>query len=139
MSYKHHQVTYTFLQVSGRQQGLQVSDNSQQNTTSVMTETAGQPAWRWMCFIAIGAALEFAGRFFGFRNNPSGLWLDFAPLLTTVIAATLIIFAIFKAMRAWSEQELASFRNSLLVLLTGTSMLICSMVFKSIIRILFEA
>jgi magnesium-transporting ATPase (P-type) len=128
--------------MSGKQQGFSVEESSQQNTISVETETANnqsQPAWLWMCFIAMGAALEFAVRYFGFRNNPSGLWLDFAPLLTTVIAATLIIFAIFKAMRAWSEQELASFRNSLLVLLTGTSMLVCSMVFKSIIRMLFEA
>jgi len=98
------------------------------------------PAMRitlWMLLIATGFLFEFTGRFFGFRGNPSGLWLAVAPLLTTISAASIIIYSVFGLSKAWLKPDLPRFRNSLLVLMLGLTMLIGSMICKSIVATLF--
>ncbi|MDR0459735.1 MAG: hypothetical protein LBG68_04655 [Coriobacteriales bacterium] len=91
----------------------------------------------WMVLIGLGFALEFTGRFIGLRSNPLGIWLDLAPLLTTIIAATLIIYGVFRLMRDWAAKNLSGFRVALLTILLGSSMLVASMVSKSIVNLMF--
>ena len=108
----------------------------------VTTPANNQPYKRtnsamWLVLIGLGLALEFIGRFFGFQQNPLGIWLDLAPLLTTIIAATLIIYGVFQLMRDWAAKNLGGFRVALLTMLLGSSMLVASMISKSIVRLMF--
>jgi len=91
----------------------------------------------WLLLIAIGFALEFAGRLLGLRGNPTGIWLEVAPLFTTIIAASLIVFAVLRVMQAYSEKNLQAFRLSLLLCMLGTSMLVFSFISKSIVASVF--
>jgi magnesium-transporting ATPase (P-type) len=91
----------------------------------------------WMALIALGFIFEFFGRLFGQRNNPTGLWLEPAGLLTTITAATVVIVAVFQTSAAWTKTNLSALRQALLLLLLGVTMLIGSMICKSIVRTLF--
>ena len=120
------------------------SENNEivQPTVTVTTSANNQSYRRtsstmWMVLIGLGFALEFTGRFFGLRSNPLGIWLDLAPLLATIIAATLIIYGVFRLMRDWVAKNLGGFRVALLTILLGSSMLVASMISKSIVNLMF--
>ena len=110
--------------------------DDKQNSAGV-TPTRTFSTALWMGLIASGMVFEFAGRFLGYRDNPSGLWIDFAPLLTTVAAATIIISAVFKLISTRAEKNLGGFRNALLLLLLGSAMLVGSMACKNIVGLIF--
>ena len=110
-------------------------DEQQDNNRSLKAHPSN--TYLWMALLALGFIYEFIGRLFGFRGNPTGLWLEIAPLLTTLSAALVIIYASFELMGAWTKRSLMDFRRSLLTMTLGTSMLIGSMVCKSIVRLLF--
>jgi uncharacterized membrane protein YidH (DUF202 family) len=90
-----------------------------------------------LALLSAGFAIEFIGRFFGFRENPSGIWLEVLPLFATTGAAVIIIFGVFRWMSAWSTHNLKAFRLAMLTILIGASMLICSMLSKSIVPQIF--
>jgi len=92
----------------------------------------------WLLLVAAGFVFEFTGRLLGLRGNPTGVWLEVAPLFTTVVAATLIIWAVLKVMQAWSDRNLTAFRLSLLQMMLGVAMLVFSFVSKSIVATVFQ-
>jgi hypothetical protein len=112
---------------------LTVTDKTSANNQSYKRTSSAM----WMVLIGLGFALEFTGRFIGLRQNPLGIWLDLAPLLTTIIAATLVIYGVFRLMRDWAAKNLGGFRVALLTILLGSSMLVASMVSKSIVNLMF--
>ncbi|MCL1879996.1 MAG: hypothetical protein FWF71_05190 [Actinomycetia bacterium] len=91
----------------------------------------------WTALIGFGLVFEFLGRLFGLQGNPTGLWLEFIPLLSTVISALIILFAVLRLMPAWSMRNLANFRQSVLMILLGTTMLVGSMACKPIVAAVF--
>ncbi|MCL2339806.1 MAG: hypothetical protein FWC59_02770 [Actinomycetia bacterium] len=97
----------------------------------------GYQAGLWLSLLAAGFGLEFVGRFFGLRDNPSGIWLEEAPLFTTVCAALLVLYAAFRLMNAWTLRDLRAFRQALLLLLLGLAMVMASMISKSLVAMIF--
>ena len=89
----------------------------------------------WMTLVAVGFIFEFAGRFIGYRENPLGIWLELAPLLSTVSAGAIIVFGALQLMQAWTAKGLPGVRRGMLLVMLGGSMLIGSMVCKSIVAL----
>ncbi|MDR2957592.1 MAG: hypothetical protein LBU61_05375 [Coriobacteriales bacterium] len=91
----------------------------------------------WMTLIGIGFVMEFIGRLIGLQDNPTGFWLELAPLLTTTAAATVVIYGVFMIMRTWSKKDLGGFRLGMMVVFFGGVLLFSSEAGKSIVQTLF--
>jgi len=89
----------------------------------------------WMTLVAAGFVFEFTGRFIGYRYNPLGVWLELAPLFGTVSAGAILVFGALKLMQAWTAKGLPGVRRGMLLVMLGGSMLISSMVCKSIVAL----
>jgi hypothetical protein len=105
----------------------------------------------WVTFIALGAVFEFLGRFLGTQGNPSGIWISWAPLLVTLVAALVVGAGVLRLMRdgkQWAVRDVSSsdegtpsettydfsrLRTGALICATGALMLAASFVAKAII------
>ncbi|MCL2883514.1 MAG: hypothetical protein FWF30_03490 [Coriobacteriia bacterium] len=111
---------------------------SNQASTKDAKTTKAPSGFLWIILIALGFLFELATRFFGMEFNPSGIWLDFAPLLGIVAAGLLLLFAAFRIMKSWPAHNLPAFRFDLLLVLFGLTLLMSSYVGKAAMPLIFS-
>lgn len=91
----------------------------------------------WVVLILVGLAIEFLGRFFGYENNPTGIWHVSIPQLTASLSVVAIIVGYFTFNGGKQRQSSLRMRNGVLLMITGFLMLATSFVFKMIMPMIF--
>ena len=91
----------------------------------------------WVGLICLGFVIELLGRIIGGQYNPLGIWHEWAPLASTILAALIVLFGIYQIVVARERRETLRNRRGFLIALLGASMLASSYICKTIVPILF--
>lgn len=91
----------------------------------------------WMILVGAGLAIEFFGRFFGYENNPTGIWHVAIPQLAASLSVVVIIIGYFTFNGAKQGRSSLRLRNSVLLMITGCLMLATSFIFKMLMPMIF--
>ncbi|MDR2492387.1 MAG: hypothetical protein LBD25_02835 [Coriobacteriales bacterium] len=114
-------------------------DTSDETRPNAATGTYGGSGYIvvWTLLIIAGMAFEFAGRFFGFEDNPSHFYHSWIPLLTGVASCMVIAagYLVLTGRRAKSAPMRR--RNGVLLLVLGGFMLLSFFAFKEVVLRLF--
>jgi uncharacterized membrane protein len=91
----------------------------------------------WVVLFVAGIVFEGAGRFFGWRENPSHIWHEWAPLLTVVAAALICIFGYFYFAKGQETQVATRKWTGIVIILLGLTMIGTSFLLRFIVPALF--
>jgi hypothetical protein len=96
----------------------------------------GLPVFAWVSLFVVGILLAGAGRFFGWRENPSHIWHEWAPLATVVLAVFLCIFGYFRFAKGNETQDPARKRTGIVICALGLTMIGASFLFRYAVPLL---
>jgi hypothetical protein len=91
----------------------------------------------WIALVLLGLAIEFFGRFFGYQNNPTGIWHVSIPQVAASLSVVAIIVGYFTFNGGKQRGSSLRMRNGALFMATGFLMLATSFIFKMIMPIIF--
>jgi uncharacterized membrane protein len=77
----------------------------------------------WVTLFALGIIIVGAGRFFGWRDNPSHIWHEWAPLFAVVLAVFVCIFGYFRFAKGNETQNSAKKWTGIVFAILGLTML----------------
>jgi hypothetical protein len=83
----------------------------------------------WIALFAAGIALQGVGRFFGWRDNPSLIWHEWAPLATVLVALCISLFGFSRLMGA-KDNDPVRRRTSIVICALGISMIVASLILR---------
>jgi hypothetical protein len=86
----------------------------------------------WVVLFAIGILIVGAGRFFGWRDNPTQIWHEWAPLFAVVLAVFICIFGYFRFAKGNETQDSAKKWTGIVAAILGLSMLAFSFAIRFI-------
>jgi hypothetical protein len=96
------------------------------------------PVAVWVVLFVVGIVFEGAGRFFGWRENPSHIWHEWAPLVVVVVAALICLFGYFYFARGQEAQVAAKKWTGIVIILLGLTMIGTSFLLRYIVPALFS-
>jgi Sec-independent protein secretion pathway component TatC len=91
----------------------------------------------WVALFVVGIAFAGAGRFFGWRENPSSIWHEWAPLATVVLAGFVCLFGYLRFAKGSESENSAKRWTGLIICALGLTMIGTSFLFKYVIPLLF--
>jgi hypothetical protein len=91
----------------------------------------------WVFLVLAGLAIEFFGRFFGYENNPTGIWHVAIPQLAASLSVVACIVGYFTFTGAKQKRASLRMRNGALLIATGFLMLTTSFIFKMLMPMIF--
>jgi uncharacterized membrane protein len=97
----------------------------------------GLPVPVWVMLFVAGIVFEGAGRFFGWRENPSLIWHEWAPLAAVVAAVFICIFGYFYFAKGQEAQAAAKKRTGIVIIILGLTMIGTSFLLRYIIPAVF--
>lgn len=90
----------------------------------------------WVGLICLGFVIELLGRLVGSQDNPLGIWHEWAPLASTILAALVVLLGLYQIVIARERRDTLRNRHGVLITLVGASMLASSYICKTIVPIL---
>jgi hypothetical protein len=87
---------------------------------------------------AAGIVVEGVGRFFGWRENPSHIWHEWAPLATVVLAVLICIFGYTRLAKGGEAQDSVKKWTGIVVCLLGLTMVGTSFIFRYLVPLIFS-
>lgn len=91
----------------------------------------------WTALFVVGIVLEGVGRFFGWRENPSHIWHEWAPLATVVLAVLICIFGYTRLARSGETPDPTRRWTGIVICALGLTMVGASFLLKFIVPALF--
>jgi hypothetical protein len=91
----------------------------------------------WVVLVLAGLAIEFFGRFFGYENNPTGIWHVSIPQLAASLSVVTAIAGYFTFNGGKQKRSSLRMRNGALLMATGFLMLATSFLFKMVMPVIF--
>ena len=95
------------------------------------------PVPAWVVLFIAGIVIEGAGRFFGWRENPSHIWHEWAPLASATLAVFVCMFGYFRFAKGNEAQNAAKKWTGIVIILLGLFMIGVSFLLKPIVPLLF--
>jgi uncharacterized membrane protein len=95
------------------------------------------PLPAWVVLFVVGVIIEGTGRFFGWRENPSHTWHEWAPLAAATFAIFVCIFGYFRFAKGNETRDAAKKWTGIVIILLGLFMVGVSFLLKPIVPFLF--
>ncbi|MDR2586959.1 MAG: hypothetical protein LBC23_01685 [Coriobacteriales bacterium] len=77
----------------------------------------------WVVLFVLGIIVVGVGRFFGWRDNPTHIWHEWAPLFVVVLAVFVCIFGYFRFAKGNEAQDSAKKWTGIGFIVLGLAML----------------
>jgi cation transport ATPase len=127
---------------------MRVTEQATEQAAEQTTEQATKQALRqkrgtelslpvWVTLFILGIALEAAGRFFGWRENPAHIWHEWAPLAAVVLAVFVCGFGYFRFAKGSETQNPAKKGTGIGICVLGLTMIGASFLLRYAIPLLF--
>jgi hypothetical protein len=96
------------------------------------------PVAAWVALFVAGILIAAAGRFFGWRENPSHIWHEWAPLLTAVLAVFVCFYGYLRFSKGNEANNPAKKGTGLVICALGLTMVGASFLFRYAIPLLLS-
>jgi H+/Cl- antiporter ClcA len=88
------------------------------------------PVPGWIGVFALGGILQGVGRFFAWRDNPTHIWHEWAPLAGSVLAIFVALYGYFFFMKGKDQQDDVKKRTGIVIILLGFFMIAVSFLLR---------
>jgi H+/Cl- antiporter ClcA len=95
------------------------------------------PVSVWVILFVAGIVVAGMGRFFGWRENPSHIWHEWAPLATVVLAVFICIFGYSRFAKGNENRDFAKKWTGVILIILGLTIIGTSFLFRFIVPSVF--